>query len=63
MDFGRRNCIAVVGNSVRGNMTAALALMAEDRNGPEISYQVLLWPATNAGVYLFLREIRKQIAF
>ncbi|MDR8396212.1 alpha/beta hydrolase [Paraburkholderia sp. USG1] len=42
--------IAVAGNSVGGNMTAALNLMDKDRNGPKISYQVLLWPATNAGV-------------
>jgi acetyl esterase len=42
--------IAVVGNSVGGNMSAALALMSKDRNGPKISYQVLLVPATNAGV-------------
>jgi acetyl esterase/lipase len=42
--------IAVVGNSVGGDMTAALTLMAKDRDGPKISYQVLLWPATNAGV-------------
>ncbi len=42
--------IAIVGNSVGGDMTAALTLMAKDRNGPKISYQVLLWPATNAGV-------------
>jgi acetyl esterase len=42
--------IAVVGNSVGGNMTAALTLMAEDRKGPKISYQVLLWPATDASV-------------
>lgn len=42
--------IAVVGNSVGGDMTAALTLMAKDRHGPKISYQVLLWPATNAGV-------------
>ncbi len=42
--------IAVAGNSVGGDMTAALTLMAKDRNGPKISYQVLLWPATNAGV-------------
>ena len=42
--------IAVVGNSVGGDMTAALTLMAKDRNGPKIGYQVLLWPATNAGV-------------
>jgi acetyl esterase len=42
--------IAVVGNSVGGNMAAALALMTKDRNGPKISYQVLLIPATNASV-------------
>ncbi|MGD0679631.1 MAG: alpha/beta hydrolase [Polyangiaceae bacterium] len=42
--------IAVAGNSVGGNMTAAIALMAKDRNGPRISYQVLLWPATDASV-------------
>jgi acetyl esterase len=42
--------IAVAGNSVGGNMTAALALMAKDRKGPKISYQVLLIPATDATV-------------
>jgi acetyl esterase/lipase len=42
--------IAVAGNSVGGNMSAALPLMAKDRNGPPIRYQVLLIPATDAGV-------------
>src|SRR5262249_7809988 len=42
--------IAIAGNSVGGNMTAALALMAKDRKGPKISYQVLLIPATDASV-------------
>jgi acetyl esterase len=42
--------IAVAGNSVGGNMTAALALMTKDRKGPKISYQVLLIPATDASV-------------
>jgi len=42
--------IAIAGNSVGGNMTAALALMAKDRHGPKISYQVLLIPATDASV-------------
>ena len=42
--------IAVAGNSVGGDMTAALTLMAKDRNGPKISYQVLLIPATDASV-------------
>ncbi|HVN21411.1 MAG TPA: alpha/beta hydrolase [Dongiaceae bacterium] len=42
--------IVVAGNSVGGNMTAALTLMAKDRKGPKISYQVLLIPATDASV-------------
>lgn len=42
--------IAVAGNSVGGNMTAALALMAKDRGGPKIRYQVLMIPATDASV-------------
>ena len=42
--------IAIAGNSVGGNMTAALALMSKDRSGPKINYQVLLIPATDASV-------------
>lgn len=42
--------IAVAGNSVGGNMTAALTLMAKDKNGPKIAYQVLFIPATDASV-------------
>ena len=42
--------IAIAGNSVGGNMTAALALMTKDRGGPKVSYQVLLIPATDASV-------------
>lgn len=50
-DFGADGSrIAVAGNSVGGNMAAALTLMAKDKNGPEISYQVLFIPATNASV-------------
>lgn len=45
---GRR--IAIAGNSVGGNMTAALTLMAKDRKGPAIRYQALLIPATDASV-------------
>lgn len=40
--------LAVVGNSVGGNMTAAIALMAKDKKGPEIKLQVMLWPVTDA---------------
>jgi acetyl esterase/lipase len=42
--------IAVAGNSVGGNMAAALALMSKDRGGPRISFQALLIPATDASV-------------
>ncbi|WP_211345623.1 alpha/beta hydrolase [Paraflavitalea soli] len=40
--------LAVAGNSVGGNMTAAVALMAKDRKGPAIKLQVMLWPVTDA---------------
>jgi acetyl esterase/lipase len=39
--------IAVAGNSVGGDMSAALTLMAKDRGGPSIRLQVLLIPATD----------------
>jgi acetyl esterase len=39
--------IAVAGNSVGGDMSAALTLMAKDRGGPNIRLQVLLNPATD----------------
>jgi acetyl esterase len=39
--------IAVAGNSVGGDMSAALTLMAKDRGGPNIHLQVLLIPATD----------------
>jgi len=40
--------LAVVGNSVGGNMSAVIALMAKDKKGPAIKLQVLLWPVTDA---------------
>ncbi|MGA0557486.1 alpha/beta hydrolase [Larkinella sp. VNQ87] len=40
--------LAVVGNSAGGNLTAAVALMANEKQGPKISLQVLLWPVTDA---------------
>ncbi|MFP7654336.1 alpha/beta hydrolase [Chryseobacterium proteolyticum] len=45
--------LAVAGNSVGGNMTAVLCLMAKDKGGPEIKFQLLLWPVTDAD---FTRE-------
>ena len=40
--------LAIVGNSVGGNMTAAVALMAKDKGGPELKCQIMLWPVTDA---------------
>ncbi|MBN3725234.1 alpha/beta hydrolase [Burkholderia sp. Ac-20379] len=48
--------LAVVGNSVGGNMAAVVSLMAKDKHGPAIRFQGLLWPVTdhdfNDGSYL-----------
>ena len=41
MDASR---LCIVGDSVGGNITAAVTLMAKARGGPKISYQVLLYP-------------------
>jgi acetyl esterase len=41
--------LAVAGDSVGGNMTAALTIMAKDRGGPPIAAQVLVYPVTDAG--------------
>ena len=40
--------IAIVGDSVGGNMTAAVTLMAKERSGPELRAQVLFYPVTDA---------------
>jgi acetyl esterase/lipase len=40
--------LAVVGNSVGGNMAAVVSLMAKEKGTPNIAYQVLLWPVTDA---------------
>ncbi|MDP9781196.1 alpha/beta hydrolase [Pseudomonas fluorescens] len=40
--------LAVVGNSVGGNMAAVVALMAKDKGTPAIRFQALLWPVTDA---------------
>lgn len=39
---------AVAGDSVGGNMTIAVTLLAKERGGPKISYQVLIYPVTDA---------------
>jgi len=40
--------LAVVGNSVGGNMAAVVALRAALEKGPEIRFQLLFWPVTDA---------------
>lgn len=40
--------LALVGNSVGGNMVAAVALQARQHKTPAIRYDVMLWPVTDA---------------
>ncbi len=40
--------LAVVGNSVGGNMTAVTALKAKENGGPEIKLQIMMWPIVEA---------------
>jgi acetyl esterase len=40
--------LAIVGDSVGGNMAAAVTLLAKERRGPRIDYQVLFYPVTAA---------------
>jgi acetyl esterase len=40
--------LAVAGDSVGGNMAAALTLLAKQRRGPKIALQVLFYPVTDA---------------
>ncbi len=40
--------LAIIGNSVGGNMTAVTALMAKEKSGPKIKGLVLLWPIVDA---------------
>jgi acetyl esterase len=40
--------LAVAGDSVGGNMSAAVTLLAKQNGGPKIQYQVLFYPVTDA---------------
>ena len=40
--------LALVGNSVGGNMVASVALQAERNHTPDVRYNVMLWPVTDA---------------
>ena len=41
--------LAIAGDSVGGNMVAAVSLLAKERGGPSIAFQVMLYPVTNYG--------------
>jgi acetyl esterase len=41
-------CMAIAGDSVGGNMTAAVTLLAKERGGPALRYQALFYPVTHA---------------
>ena len=40
--------LAVAGDSVGGNMAAAVTLLAKERRGPNIAFQALFYPVTDA---------------
>jgi acetyl esterase len=40
--------LAVVGNSAGGNLAAATALTALSKKGPQLKFQLLFWPVTDA---------------
>lgn len=40
--------LVLAGDSVGGNMVAAVLLLAKERGGPNIAYQVLFYPVTDA---------------
>jgi acetyl esterase len=40
--------LAIVGNSVGGDMAAVTAIIAKEKGGPDIKLQILFWPVTDA---------------
>jgi acetyl esterase len=42
--------LAIAGDSAGGSMTAVVALLAKERQGPKISYQVLMYPVTDGSM-------------
>ena len=43
--------MAVLGDSVGGNLTTALTLLAKERGGPSIRFQVLFYPVTDTSFH------------
>jgi acetyl esterase len=42
--------LAIAGDSVGGNMVAVVSLLAKERNGPKIAFQVMFYPVTDANL-------------
>lgn len=42
--------LAIAGDSVGGNMTAVISLLAKERGGPDITAQLLFYPVTDASM-------------
>ncbi|MBC7846940.1 MAG: alpha/beta hydrolase [Flavobacterium sp.] len=40
--------LALVGNSVGGNMSAVTAIMAKEKNGPKLKGMILMWPIVDS---------------
>lgn len=51
--------LAVMGDSVGGNMATVVSMLAKERGGPKIDYQVLFYPVTDAN---FETESYKEFA-
>jgi acetyl esterase len=51
--------LAIAGDSVGGNMTAAVTLLAKERGGPAFRVQVLFYPVTDAN---FATDSYRQFA-
>ncbi|WP_052223586.1 alpha/beta hydrolase [Novosphingobium malaysiense] len=47
---GTRKPLLIAGDSAGGNLAAAVAIHARDHGGPELDGQVLIYPATDAGM-------------
>ncbi len=51
--------LAVVGNSVGGNAAGVIPLIAKNKGGPAIRFQVMMWPVTDAN---FETDSYKELA-
>jgi acetyl esterase len=55
--------LAIVGNSVGGNMTTVTCLQAKEKGGPHIKLQILMWPVTSAAFSTESFELYSQDRF